>query len=76
MGPLLPIILRRAALFMLGAAAGAVARDVTKDKIDPALEDLKKGALGIVEDIQRDIKKGKGPVNYYKAGLEPGKRKK
>ena len=76
MAPLLPILFRRAALFMLGAAAGAVVRDVSRDKVDAALDDLKQGALGIVEDIQRDIKRDKGPVNHYKAGLEPDKRKK
>ena len=75
MGPLLPILLRRAALFMVGMAAGAIARDVTKDKIDPALEDLKQGAVGIVKDIQRDIAKNP-PVDHRKAGLEPGKIKK
>lgn len=55
---------------MLGAAAGAITRDLTRDKIDPALEDLKKGAIGIVSDIQRDIQKNP-PQDYRKKGLEP-----
>ena len=74
MGPLLPIVLRRVALFMVGAAAGAIARDLTRDKVDPALEDLKEGAVGIVKDIQRDIQKNP-PTDYRKKGLEPGKIK-